>query len=221
LAAIIAQESGEMDEALSFLEKARTIAESEAPLKRRKDVVRVLTDMGVLLGEMERLTEAMDKLREALWVAEPISAEVDMWTILVNLGLLADLQGQKDAAITYLERALQEARQQRSHDREGQCLLHLMQILHDVNPTKAYEYLHEIEKNFRDFIPFLKPHEKDLPHDWVEGMEAMEAGQYREGIAALEHLCSDKSPDAARLHPEALANRGNAHSRLGGDSRSY
>ena len=213
--AIIAQESGEMDEALSSLEQARTIAESEAPLKRREDVVRVLTDMGVLLSEMERLTEAMDKLREALWFAEPISAEVDIWTILVNLGLLADLQGQKDEAITYLERALQEARQQRSHDREGQSLLQLMQTLNDVDPAKAYEYLHEIEKDFRDFLPFLKPQEKDLPHDWVEGVAAMEAGQYREGIAALEHLCRDKSPDAECLHPEALANRGNAHSHLG------
>lgn len=213
--AIIAQESGEMDEALSFLEKARTIAESEAPLKRREDVVRVLTNMGVLLGEMEHLTEAMDKLIEALWFAEPISAEVDIWTILVNLGVLADLQGQKDEAITYLERALQEARQQRSHDREGQCLLRLMHILHDVNPTKAYEYLHEIEKDFRDFLPLLKPQEKDLPHDWVEGMAAMEAGQYREGIAALGRLCMDKSPDAERLHPEALANCGNALIHLG------
>ena len=213
--AIIAQESGELDKALSFLEKARTIAESEAPLKRRKDVVRVLTDMGALLVEMERSTEAMDKLRDALRLAEPISAEVDIWTILVNLGLLADIQGQKDEAIRYLERALQEARQQRSHDREGQCLLQLMHILHDVNPTKAYEYLHEIEKDFHDFLPFLKPQKKDLPQDWVEGMEAMDAGQYREGIAALERLCMDKSPDAEHLYPEALANCGNAFIHLG------
>ena len=206
----IAEEKGDLDKALSLLEKARIIGE-----KRRIDLIKVDTDMGLLLSKIGRLTEAIDRLKIALSIAEPISVEADVWTILLNLGNLADRLGEKDEAITYLERALQEARQKHSYNQEGQCLLRLMQISNDVDPIKANEYLREIEKNFRDFLPSAKPHEEDLPIDWVEGMAAMKAGRFKEGIEALEHLCMDKSQDAERFYPAALTNCGKAYTQIG------
>lgn len=206
----IDQENGDLAKALFLLKKARNMAEHKAPLRRRKYMVRVLTDMGTLLGKMEREKEAVNVLLEALHLGEPISAEEDIWPILVKLGILSSHQGNKDEAITYLERALQEARQLRSRDREGQSLYRLSQILKDVDPVRAREYLDELY-----FGNFLKgPQEKDLPQDWVEGMNAMQAGRFIEGIAALKRLCLDMNPTAKTLCPEALANCGIAYSHL-------
>ena len=81
-------------------------------------------------------------------------------------------------------------------------------VFKDIDSQKAIEY-------FGEFLSLSNKSENRFPKEWIEGMSAMEKGNFKETIRIFENLSINDDPFVIPILPQIFVNLGIAYIQMG------
>lgn len=126
----------DLERAIQLINEKLDQLKSKGTLSARVDL---LHERGIILERLNRYEEARNDFLEALRIAEPLAAEIELWTILMNISQMYVRLNNTNEAIHYAERALHEAQIKNSWDNEKMSLQQLSFLLLEKDPERAVE----------------------------------------------------------------------------------